>query len=122
MSNSFTVLMAVDFQNDPIRFGYDEGRGFISNLTANGQHYIPIVDSAIYVPNPENASDAYVPLRESVSLLTPLVTLSSTMETVPTLSCSILMDRYILETFGLDIQYFQTGFRGVAPMSGGSTR
>ncbi|KAE8441776.1 hypothetical protein EG329_004334 [Mollisiaceae sp. DMI_Dod_QoI] len=48
-----------DFENDQGRFGYVEGAQFLSQLHANGQHYIPIVDSAIYVPNPENASDAY---------------------------------------------------------------
>ena len=48
-----------DFENDQGRFGYAEGAKFLSQLHANGQHYIPIVDSAIYVPNPENASDAY---------------------------------------------------------------
>ncbi|KAL9041462.1 MAG: hypothetical protein Q9214_004103 [Letrouitia sp. 1 TL-2023] len=48
-----------DFDNDPIRYGYDEGANFLSNLHASGRHYIPIIDSAIYVPNPENASDAY---------------------------------------------------------------
>lgn len=40
-------------------FGYDEGAKFLSRLHANGQHWVPIVDSAIYIPNPEIASDAY---------------------------------------------------------------
>lgn len=48
-----------DFENDQNRFGYVEGAKFLSQLHSNGQHYIPIVDSAIYVPNPDNASDAY---------------------------------------------------------------
>ena len=48
-----------DFENDQNTFGYAEGAMFLSQLHANGQHYIPIVDSAIYVPNPSNASDAY---------------------------------------------------------------
>lgn len=48
-----------DFENDQNTFGYKEGAKFLSQLHANGQHYIPIVDSAIYIPNPENASDAY---------------------------------------------------------------
>ena len=48
-----------DFDNDQIRFSYPEGEQFLSQLHANGQHYIPIVDSAIYIPNPTNASDAY---------------------------------------------------------------
>lgn len=38
-----------------------EFKTFIENLEANGQHYVPIVDSNIYAPNPNNASDAYEP-------------------------------------------------------------
>lgn len=48
-----------DFDNDPIRYSYEEGETFLSRLHTSGRHYIPIIDSAIYVPNPENASDAY---------------------------------------------------------------
>lgn len=48
-----------DFDNDQNTFSYSEGAEFLSKLHANGQHYVPIVDSAIYHPNPENASDAY---------------------------------------------------------------
>ncbi|KAI9702171.1 MAG: hypothetical protein M1820_006253 [Bogoriella megaspora] len=48
-----------DFDNDQNRFSYDEGKTFLGQLHAQGQHYIPIVDSAIYIPNPGNASDAY---------------------------------------------------------------
>lgn len=48
-----------DFENDPARYSYAEGQKFLSQLHANGQHYVPIVDSAIYVPNPTNASDSY---------------------------------------------------------------
>lgn len=48
-----------DFDNDPDRFSYTEGAKFLSKLHENGQHYVPIVDSAIYAPNPENSADAY---------------------------------------------------------------
>ncbi|KAI5272953.1 putative alpha-glucosidase [Aureobasidium subglaciale] len=48
-----------DFENDPNAFPYEQGKKFIDELHANGQHYVPIVDSAIYHPNPDNASDAY---------------------------------------------------------------
>ncbi|KAI9837044.1 MAG: hypothetical protein M1819_000693 [Sarea resinae] len=48
-----------DFENDQNTFGYAEGQKFLASLHASGRHYIPIVDSAIYIPNPENASDAY---------------------------------------------------------------
>ncbi|KUI70834.1 Alpha-glucosidase [Cytospora mali] len=55
-----------DFENDPVRYGYAEGAEFLSKLHANGQHYVPIVDSAIYHPNPENASDAYATFDRGV--------------------------------------------------------
>lgn len=48
-----------DFQNDPVRFSYSEGQTFLQKLHGAGQHYVPIVDSAIYIPNPNNASDNY---------------------------------------------------------------
>ncbi|EXJ83476.1 alpha-glucosidase [Capronia coronata CBS 617.96] len=48
-----------DFDNDPIRFNYSAGTAFLQRLHDRGQHYIPIIDSAIYVPSPDNASDAY---------------------------------------------------------------
>lgn len=48
-----------DFDMNPNTFPVDVGQQFLSNLTANHQHYIPIVDSAIYIPNPDNETDAY---------------------------------------------------------------
>ncbi|KAF2770213.1 putative alpha-glucosidase [Teratosphaeria nubilosa] len=48
-----------DFENDPNTFPYLEGQAFLELLHASGQHYVPIVDSAIYIPNPANASDNY---------------------------------------------------------------
>ncbi len=48
-----------NFENDQARFGYGEAAAFLDRLHASGQHYVPIVDSAIYAPNPDNASDAY---------------------------------------------------------------
>jgi alpha-glucosidase len=56
-----------DFDNDMNTFPYDEGEQFIGRIHANGQHYIPIVDSAIYSPNPENASDAYATYDRGVA-------------------------------------------------------
>jgi len=55
-----------DFANDADRFSYAEGAEFLSKLHENGQHYVPIVDSAIYVPNPENPDDAYPPYDRGV--------------------------------------------------------
>ncbi|RMD42253.1 hypothetical protein DV735_g2873, partial [Chaetothyriales sp. CBS 134920] len=48
-----------NFENDPIRFGYEAGAAFLQRLHDSGRHYIPIIDSAIYHPNPDNESDAY---------------------------------------------------------------
>lgn len=50
-----------DFDNDLNTFPYTVGEEFLSKLHASGRHYVPIIDSAIYVPNPTNASDAYSP-------------------------------------------------------------
>ncbi|RFU25375.1 hypothetical protein B7463_g10963, partial [Scytalidium lignicola] len=48
-----------NFENDQNRFGYAEGKKFLERIHANGQHYVPIVDAAIYFPNPKNENDAY---------------------------------------------------------------
>jgi len=48
-----------DFTTDPVAFPVPKGQEFLQKLHESGRHYIPIVDSAIYIPNPENASDAY---------------------------------------------------------------
>lgn len=47
-----------DFENDQNTFPYTIGEEFLAKLHAGGRHYVPIIDSAIYVPNPTNASDA----------------------------------------------------------------
>ena len=48
-----------DFDNDPDRFGYQEGAEFLSKLHHSHRHFVPIVDSAIYAPNPDHPDDAY---------------------------------------------------------------
>ncbi|OAP56192.1 hypothetical protein AYL99_09371 [Fonsecaea erecta] len=53
-----------DFDNDPVRFNYSDGTAFLQRLHSRGQHYVPIIDSAIYVPDPTNASDAYQPFND----------------------------------------------------------
>ncbi|KZF23342.1 glycoside hydrolase family 31 protein [Xylona heveae TC161] len=50
-----------DFQTDPNTWSIEEGEKFLSSLHSKGQHFVPIIDSAIYIPNPDNASDAYAP-------------------------------------------------------------
>jgi len=48
-----------DFDNDPVRFNYSVGTAFLQRLHHGGRRYVPIIDSAIYAPNPTNSSDAY---------------------------------------------------------------
>ncbi|OQD81138.1 hypothetical protein PENANT_c029G01722 [Penicillium antarcticum] len=48
-----------DFENDKDRYSYSEGEEFLDKLHKSGRHYVPIIDSAIYIPNPNNKSDAY---------------------------------------------------------------
>ncbi|KAI6084922.1 glycoside hydrolase family 31 protein [Hypoxylon rubiginosum] len=55
-----------DFENDPDRFSYEEGAKFLARLHQNNQHYVPIIDSAIYAPDPSNASDAYPPFDRGI--------------------------------------------------------
>lgn len=47
-----------DFDNNANTFSYPIGAEFLAKLHAGGRHYVPIIDSAIYVPNPSNESDA----------------------------------------------------------------
>ena len=55
-----------DFDNDRIRFNYSDGKAFLQRLHDRGQHYVPIVDAAIYVPDPTNATDAYMPFNDGI--------------------------------------------------------
>jgi len=48
-----------DFTLDPVSFPPSGVKGFFDYLHSQNQHFVPIVDSAIYIPNPTNASDAY---------------------------------------------------------------
>jgi alpha-glucosidase len=51
------MKMYRDFDNDPVTFPVSEGKQFLSDLHGSGRHWVPIVDAAIYVPNPDNATD-----------------------------------------------------------------
>ncbi|CDK24899.1 unnamed protein product [Kuraishia capsulata CBS 1993] len=48
-----------DFTTDPHRYPAKEFKKFLDTIHDDHQHYVPIVDAAIYVPNPNNASDNY---------------------------------------------------------------
>lgn len=47
-----------NFENDPIQFPYEQGKTFLDKLHQSGRHYVPILDTGIYVPSPNNASDS----------------------------------------------------------------
>lgn len=48
-----------DFTVDPVTFPLSGVKDFFDFIHSKNQHFVPIVDSAIYIPNPQNASDAY---------------------------------------------------------------
>ncbi|KAL5343686.1 glycosyl hydrolases family 31-domain-containing protein [Aspergillus crustosus] len=48
-----------DFDNDQHRFSYSDTKNFLEKLHAGGRRFVPIVDAALYIPNPENLSDTY---------------------------------------------------------------
>ncbi|KAI0735986.1 glycosyl hydrolases family 31-domain-containing protein [Earliella scabrosa] len=55
-----------DFTTDPVSFPADEMRAFIGELTANHQHYIPILDAGI--ARLVNDSDVYDPYTRGTEL------------------------------------------------------
>lgn len=48
-----------NFENDQATWSYEEGAQFLDRIHENGQHFVPIVDSAIYAPDPGNPDDNY---------------------------------------------------------------
>ncbi|OCH87271.1 hypothetical protein OBBRIDRAFT_736445 [Obba rivulosa] len=67
MWNDIDLYHAVrDFTTDPVTFPAEEVRALIQELTANHQHYIPIVDAAVAVQG--NATDIYDPYTRGVEL------------------------------------------------------
>jgi alpha-glucosidase len=59
-----------DFTNNDVTYPLPAFTNFIESLHANGQHYVPIIDSNIYVSNPNNASDTYAPYERGNDLQT----------------------------------------------------
>lgn len=47
-----------DFDNEETNWSYEEGEKFLDNLHQSGRSFVPLVDSALYIPNPDNSSDA----------------------------------------------------------------
>ncbi|CUS14012.1 unnamed protein product [Tuber aestivum] len=48
-----------DWTNDPVTYSLNAFSAFLDKIHENGQHFVPIFDAGIYIPNPNNASDAY---------------------------------------------------------------
>ncbi|KAF9731133.1 hypothetical protein PMIN06_008583 [Paraphaeosphaeria minitans] len=48
-----------DFTLDPVSFPPSGVKEFFDYIHSKNQHFVPIVDSAIYVPDPQNSSDVY---------------------------------------------------------------
>lgn len=48
-----------DFTNSENTF--PANNSFLPRLLSSGRNYIPIIDSAVYIPDPNNATDAYAP-------------------------------------------------------------
>lgn len=59
-----------DFTNDQSTYPAIQFASFIETLHENNQHYIPIIDSNIYVSNPNNASDEYATFERGARLET----------------------------------------------------
>lgn len=57
-----------DFTNNEVTYPVPEIQDFLAGLHADNQHYVPIVDSNIYAPNPQNTSDAYGPYSRGADL------------------------------------------------------
>jgi alpha-glucosidase len=50
-----------DFTNNEVTYPVPKFQAWIASLHSNNQHYVPTIDSNIYVSNPDNESDAYPP-------------------------------------------------------------
>lgn len=58
------------FTNDPERFPSAGMQDFIASLHSRGQHFVPLIDSNVYFPDPGNASDVYPPFERGAELST----------------------------------------------------
>ncbi|CAK4032302.1 alpha-glucosidase [Lecanosticta acicola] len=59
MSDLDYLLVDRIFTLNPGHYDLEPGREFLARLHANGQYWVPILDPNVYIPNPQNASDAY---------------------------------------------------------------
>ncbi|USW59324.1 Putative glycoside hydrolase family 31, galactose mutarotase-like domain superfamily [Septoria linicola] len=56
--------------NDENKFPSAAMHEFVASLREKGQHYVPLVDSNVYYPDPENTSDVYLPFTRGDTLKT----------------------------------------------------
>lgn len=59
-----------DFTNNQVTYPIPAFTEWIESLHANHQYYVPIIDSNIYVSNPENESDTYLTYERGADLQT----------------------------------------------------
>ncbi|KAK9458431.1 alpha-glucosidase [Dipodascopsis uninucleata] len=58
-----------DFTTDPVSFSQKDMQKFLAGLKATNQHWVPIVDAAIYAANPANRSDdSYYPYYKGTEM------------------------------------------------------
>ena len=57
-----------DFTNGALNYPVPAGQNFLKKLHDAGQHYVPIIDSNIYAPDPANASDIYATFSRGAAL------------------------------------------------------
>lgn len=57
-----------DFTNNEVTYPVTEFQARIASLHKNNQYYVPIIDSNIYVSNPDNERDSYPPWERGAAL------------------------------------------------------
>lgn len=110
-----------DFTLDPVSFPLSGAKEFFDYIHNNNQHFVPIVDSAIYIPNPKNTSDAYDTYtrgNESSSFMTNPDG-SQYVSALSVASTPILLNTFVrLVLSGQATQFSQIGFPPTAKHGG----
>jgi alpha-glucosidase len=55
-----------DFTTDPDTWSVEEGKKFLDRIHKGDQHFVPIVDAAIYAPDLDDPDDAYATFQRGV--------------------------------------------------------
>ena len=104
-----------DFTNNEATYPLPAFTNFIERLHANGQYYVPIIDSNIYVSNPNNASDTYAPFENGAHLETYIRDPTTGKFVLRTWHLilffnSLFQDLTTTETTGQALAFGRTGF------------